>query len=308
LAAPDDHALAADLAERAGRLLLDLRARGGDPGALRNAGDRQSHEFLMKELARARPKDAVLSEEGRDDKARLSAKRVWIVDPLDGTREFGEPERQDWAVHVALWSREAAGVGEFSGTRDASAAPKTWSGTREAPAIKGDLIAGAVALPAQGRVLSTTSATAPAAQVAERPDRWGSSRRPSEGAPAETPPGPGAQRPLRMVVSRTRASQLVKDVAARISAEIVPCGSAGAKAATVITGENDVYLHSGGFYEWDTAAPVAVARQHGFHVSRIDGAPVAYNQEDPLLPDILVCRPAIAGLLLNAIRETKHAI
>jgi len=117
-----------------------------------------------------------------------------------------------------------------------------------------------------------------------------------------------AQRPLRMVVSRSRASQLVKDVAALISADLVPCGSAGAKVATVITGENDVYLHSGGFYEWDTAAPVAVARQYGFHVSRIDGAPVAYNQEDPLLPDILVCRPAIADLLLNAIREAAHAI
>jgi 3'(2'), 5'-bisphosphate nucleotidase len=296
LSAPDDHALAADLAERAGRLLLDLRAKGGDPGALRDAGDRQSHEFLMAELARERPADAVLSEEGLDDKARLAAGRVWIVDPLDGTREFGEPGRTDWAVHVALWSRTAPAE---------SRAP---SGMGTASAGAGDLIAGAVALPAQGRTLSTTPATDQAAQVAQRPDRWGDFRRPSEGAPAGISPGPGAQRPLRLVVSRSRASQLVKDVAALINAELVPCGSAGAKVATVITGENDVYLHSGGFYEWDTAAPVAVARQHGFHVSRIDGAPVAYNQEDPLLPDILVCRPAIAGLLLNAIRETKHAI
>jgi len=249
LPALDDHALAADLAERAGRLLLDLRAKGGDPDALRHAGDRQSHEFLMAELARERPDDAVLSEEGVDDKARLAADRVWIVDPLDGTREFGEPGRTDWAVHVALWA--------------------------------GDLIAGAVALPAQNRVLSTI-------------------------APM-TSPGPGAQRQLRMVISRTRASALVKDVAARLDAELVPCGSAGAKVATVITGENDVYLHSGGFYEWDTAAPVAVARQRGFHVSRVDGSQVSYNQEDPLLPDILVCRPAIAPVLLNAIREA-HAI
>jgi 3'(2'), 5'-bisphosphate nucleotidase len=254
LPAVDDHALAADLAERAGQLLLTLRAQGGDPGALRNAGDRQSHEFLMAELAKARPSDAVLSEEGIDDKARLTADRVWIVDPLDGTREFGEPGRTDWAVHVALWARDAPG----------------------------GLIAGAVALPAQGRVLSTTSATGEADLAAERP--------------------------LRMAVSRSRASQLVKEVAALINAELVPCGSAGAKAVTVITGENDVYLHSGGFYEWDTAAPVAVARQHGLHVSRIDGSPVRYNQRDPLLPDILVCRPAIADLLLNAIREAAHAI
>jgi 3'(2'), 5'-bisphosphate nucleotidase len=207
---------------------------------MRNAGDRQSHEFLMAELARKRPDDAVLSEEGIDDKARLIADRVWIVDPLDGTREFGEPGRNDWAVHVALWARDASAVsGELPGTRTASAVPAD------------------------------------------------------------------AQRQLRMVVSRSRASALVKDVAARLNAELVPWGSAGAKVATVITGENDVYLHSGGFYEWDTAAPVAVARANGFHVSRIDGSPVVYNQEDPLLPDILVCRPAIAPVLLNAIRSAN---
>ena len=254
----DDDALAADLAERAGHLLLTLRANGGDPDELRKAGDRQSHEFLMAELARERPGDAVLSEEGIDDKARLTAERVWIVDPLDGTREFGEEGRSDWAVHVALWSRDAAGG-------------------------RGDLIAGAVALPAQGRVLSTA-------------------------APVPSPADDGAGRPLRMVVSRSRASQLVRDVAALIGAELVPCGSVGAKVATVVMGENDVYLHSGGFYEWDTAAPVAVARPGGFHVSRIDGAQVRYNQDNPLLPDILVCRPANAAVLLNAIREATHAI
>jgi len=258
----DDHALAADLAERAGKLLLDLRAKGGDPKALRDAGDRQSHEFLMAELARVRPDDAILSEEGIDDKARLSADRVWIVDPLDGTREFGEPGRTDWAVHVALWARNAEGS-------------------------EGNLIAGAVALPAQDRVLATSGKAA-----AER----------------STQPDPETHRPLRMVVSRTRASDLVKAVGARLNAELVPCGSAGAKVATVIMGENDVYLHSGGFYEWDTAAPVAVARQRGFHVSRIDGSGVVYNQEDPLLPDILVCRPAIAPVLLDAIREATYAI
>jgi 3'(2'), 5'-bisphosphate nucleotidase len=255
----DDRALAAELAERAGKLLLELRAAdgGGDPGALRDAGDRQSHEFLMAELARARPDDAVLSEEGVDDKARLGAGRVWIVDPLDGTREFGEAGRTDWAVHVALW---------------------TW----DAPDGSDGLVAGAVALPAQGKVLSTF----------------------------DPPPYPAAadgREPLRMVVSRSRASQLVKDVAALVGAELVPCGSAGAKAATVVTGENDVYLHSGGFYEWDTAAPVAVALAAGLHVSRIDGSPVAYNQDNPFLPDILVCRPAIAGQLLNAIREATDA-
>jgi 3'(2'), 5'-bisphosphate nucleotidase len=261
----DDHALAAGLAGRAGQLLLDLRASGGDPKTLRDAGDRRSHEFLMAELAKARPADAVLSEEGLDDKARLTADRVWIVDPLDGTREFGEPERTDWAVHVALWARTG-------------------------PAPQGDLIAGAVALPAQHRVLATNDAPQ------------------ASGDTGQTNGGPGAERPLRMVVSRTRASDLVKAVAARLDAELVSWGSAGAKAATVILGENDVYLHTGGFYEWDTAAPVAVARANGFHVSRVDGSDVRYNQENPLLPDILVCRFAIADRLLEAIREATYAI
>jgi 3'(2'), 5'-bisphosphate nucleotidase len=265
LTTADDHALARDLAEEAGQLLLALRAghsreQGGGPDELRKAGDRRSHEFLAARLAELRPSDAVLSEEGVDDKGRLSADRVWIVDPLDGTREFGEEGRADWAVHVALWER-AAGNG-----------------------AAGDLTAGAVALPAQGTVLSTLNPFSP------------------------TDPAPSvSSAPLRMVVSRSRASQLVKDVAVRLGAELVPCGSAGAKAATVITGETDVYLHSGGFYEWDTAAPVAVARAAGLHASRIDGGSLTYNRDDPLLPDILVCRPAIAGLLLDAIREVTHA-
>lgn len=246
----DDHALARDLAGDAGQLLLRLREGGfADPDALRKAGDRQSHEFLMERLAQARPGDAVLSEEGVDGRERLSADRVWIVDPLDGTREFGEEGRTDWAVHVAL-------------------------------AERGELTAGAVALPAQDKILNTLE-------------------------PPATPVP--AERKLRLVVSRTRASQLVKDVAALLKAEFVPCGSAGAKTATVITGETDVYLHSGGFYEWDTAAPVAVARAAGLHASRIDGSDLAYNREDPLLPDILVCRSAIADLLLNAIREATNA-
>lgn len=246
----DDHALARDLAGDAGQLLLGLRAGGfADPDTLRKAGDRQSHEFLMERLAQSRPGDAVLSEEGVDGRERLSADRVWIVDPLDGTREFGEEGRGDWAVHVALWER-------------------------------GELTAGAVALPAQDKILNTLEP-------------------PATPAPAD--------RKLRLVVSRTRASQLVKDVADALGAEFVPCGSAGAKTATVITGETDVYLHSGGFYEWDTAAPVAVARAAGLHASRIDGAGLVYNRENPLLPDILVCRPAIADRLLNAIREATNA-
>ena len=247
----DDHVLARDLAGQAGRRLLELRAQGGDPDVLRKAGDRLSHEFLVAELAGLRPDDVVLSEEAADNPARLGARRVWIVDPLDGTREFGEPGRTDWAVHVALWEQ-------------------------------GELTAGAVALPAQGTVLSTLE------------------------PPPEPPPGP-ASAPLRIVVSRSRPPRFVRNISGLIDAELVPLGSAGAKVAAVINGEVDAYVHGGGFYEWDTAAPVAVARAAGLHASRIDGSALAYNQADLLMPDILVCRPAVAGTLLQAIREVTNA-
>jgi 3'(2'), 5'-bisphosphate nucleotidase len=260
----DDHALARDLAEQAGQRLLELRAHGGGPDVLRKAGDRLSHEFLTRELADRRPGDVVLSEEGADNPARLDARRVWIVDPLDGTREFGEPGRTDWAVHVALWER-----GGTSGP--------------------GDLTAGAVALPAQGKVLSTTAGAEQQQSSAGAAGAGGASGR------------------IRIVVSRTRAPQFVRDISDLVDAELVSLGSAGAKVAAVVDGEVDAYVHGGGFYEWDTAAPVAVARAAGFHASRIDSSALAYNQADLLMPDILVCRPAVAGVLLQAIREVTNA-
>jgi len=250
-----DDALARDLAVAAGRRLLTLRAQyddavaagaAADPSRLRRDGDQLSQDFLAAELARLRPQDAVLSEEGADDPARLSASRVWIVDPLDGTREFGEPGRSDWAVHVALWQR-------------------------------GQLVAGAVALPAQGRVLS--SAEPPAV--------------PAEGRPASTP--------LRLMVSRSRPPAFVQRLADLLGAELVPLGSAGAKAAAVITGEADGYVHSGGQYEWDSAAPVAVALAAGLHASRLDGSHLLYNQAVPYLPDILMSPAGLAPSLLQAI-------
>jgi 3'(2'), 5'-bisphosphate nucleotidase len=250
----DDHVLARDLAGAAGERLLALRAEGGDPHALRKAGDRLSHEFLVAELAQRRPGDHVLSEEAADDPARLSADRVWIVDPLDGTREFGEEGRTDWAVHVALWERGTGGQGE--------------------------LTAGAVALPAQGETLSTVN-------------------------PLPLPPA--ADDPLRIMVSRSRPPAFATAVADLIGADTVPLGSAGAKIAAVISGEADAYIHGGGFYEWDSAAPVVVARAAGFHASRVDGSELRYNQADLLVPDILVCHPAQAERLLQAIQEGLHA-
>jgi 3'(2'), 5'-bisphosphate nucleotidase len=290
--AGDDHTLARELAAEAGERLLELRARGGDPDMLRKAGDRLSHEFLTAELTARRPGDVVLSEEGADDPARLTARRVWIVDPLDGTREFGEPGRTDWAVHVALWER--AGGGE--------------------------LTAGAVALPAQGHVWSTATpgqqhqgaiGAAITAPMGHRVHGGAGSDGTDEPGVADVVSGAdgggaGGGR-VRIVVSRTRAPRLVRDISDLIDAELVPLGSAGAKVAAVVSGQADAYVHAGGFYEWDTAAPVAVARAAGYHASRIDGSPLAYNQADLLMPDILVCRPALAGPLLQAIREVTNA-
>lgn len=236
-----DHELAARLATQAGELLLAVRNELADaPVAERKAaGDKRSHDFLMKALGAERPGDAVLSEEGDDDAVRLRAQRVWIVDPLDGTREFSEPGREDWAVHVALWE-------------------------------SGELVAGAVALPAQGFTLAT---------------------------PHVAPP-PAHHGPPRIVISRTRPPAIALQVRERLAGTLVELGSAGAKVAAIIQGLADVYVHAGGQYEWDSAAPVAVARAAGLHTSRVDGSALVYNQPDALLPDLLVCRPEHAEAVL----------
>jgi len=249
----DDHALAAELAAGAGDVLLGLRRDRGfaDPRALKDAGDQAAHEYLMAELAARRPDDAVLSEEGKDDRARLDADRVWIVDPLDGTREFGEEGRDDWAVHVALWER---GTG---------------------------LTAGAVALPARGTTMST-----------------------ADPLPLPKPSG------LRIAVSRTRPPELVNDLVAwlterGIAASLVPMGSAGVKITAVLRGEVDAYVHAGGQYEWDSAAPVALVRAYGGHATRIDGSELVYNRAEVSLPDLLVCLPELASVLLEGIKDVR---
>ncbi|MCW2902786.1 MAG: inositol monophosphatase [Streptosporangiaceae bacterium] len=273
--AADDHVLAAWLAEEAGRLLLDLRAERGfaDPRGLMDAADRASHDHLAAALARYRPGDAVLSEEGPAESGappRLAADRVWIIDPLDGTREYGEEGRGDWAVHVALWE-------------------------------KGALKAGAVALPAKGKTLATSSGGG-----AEIIDADGSSRSPLRVRDLEDPGH------IRVTVSRSRPPRfmgaLTRYLADRgVSADLIPIGSAGAKIAAVLLGEVDAYVHAGGQYEWDSAAPVAVALAAGAHASRIDGAELAYNRQDPTLPDILVCHPELAPMLLAGIGDVDEA-
>ena len=241
----NDGAAAVEIAELAGARLLDLRATGGPADELKAAGDRCSHELIIAELHRRFPDDAVLSEEAADDHGRLGRERVWIIDPLDGTREFSEPPREDWAVHVAL-------------------------------VTGGELTVGAVALPARGLTLSTaTPVPMPAAHDG----------------------------PLRVLVSRTRPTEHARLLAEQLGAELVPMGSAGAKAMAVVLGEADIYAHSGGQYEWDSAAPVAVAAAAGMHVSRLDGSPLRYNQADPWLPDVLICRPELAGRVIELCRR-----
>jgi 3'(2'), 5'-bisphosphate nucleotidase len=241
----DDHRLSAWLATVAGVRLEGLRTEGLEGKELKDAGDQLGHSILMQLLATYRPDDAVLSEEGKDDKVRLTRDRVWIVDPLDGTREYSEPPRDDWAIHVALWEN-------------------------------GDLVAGAVAQPG----MDTTFSTADPPMVAPR-----TSTRP------------------RIAVSRTRPPAFVEVLAGEIDAELVPMGSAGAKVISVVRDVSDIYVHAGGQYEWDSAAPVVVARAAGLHTSRADGKALAYNQEDVWLPDLLVCRPELAETVSSFVRD-----
>ena len=241
----DDHELSAWLATVAGDLLLEVRGQGLEGRELKDAGDQASHELLMTLLAEHRPDDAVLSEEGKDDKVRLTSSRVWIVDPLDGTREFSEPPRDDWAVHVALWQ-------------------------------DGSLVAGAVAQPGMDQTFSTGAPPVVPARTSVRP---------------------------RIAVSRTRPPAFVEALAAEIDAELVPMGSAGAKVISVARDVTDAYVHAGGQYEWDSAAPVVVAAAAGLHTSRADGAELKYNQDDVLLPDLLVCRPELADSITDFVRR-----
>lgn len=238
-----DGELAAQMAVAAGKILIEVRDSSLVTGkALGKTGDMTANAFLMGAIAQMRPDDGVLSEESADDKSRLEKSRVWVIDPVDGTREYGDA-RTDWAVHVGL-------------------------------AIDGVAEIGAVALPGLGLVLRSDA--------------------PPKLPPINTPP--------RMVVSRTRPAAEAVAVTELIGGELVPMGSAGAKAMAVVRGEADVYLHSGGQYEWDSCAPVAVAKAAGLHTSRMDGRPLRYNEDNTYLPDLLICRPEITDQVQAAIK------
>jgi 3'(2'), 5'-bisphosphate nucleotidase len=241
----DDHAFAAWAATVAGERLEALRSQGLEGKELKDAGDQLGHAILMRLIGTYRPDDAVLSEEGKDDKVRLTKSRVWIVDPLDGTREYSEPPRDDWAIHVALWQ-------------------------------DGDLTAGAVAQPGMATTFSTAHPPVVPPRTTDRP---------------------------RIAVSRTRPPAFVEALADEIGADTVPMGSAGAKVISVARDVTDIYVHAGGQYEWDSAAPVVVARAAGLHTSRADGAELKYKQEDVWLPDLLVCRPELAAVVAGFVQR-----
>ena len=245
-----DAALAADVAKQAGELLLAVREEVGfdDPYDLGDAGDKRANDLILDRLQRDRPGDAVLSEEAVDDVSRVHADRVWIVDPVDGTREFSWPGRTDWAVHVALWQRSGGIVG---GITDA-----------------------AVALPARGEVYRTDTVT---------------------------PPPPRTEGPIRITASASRPPAVLWRLRDVMDIQMVRIGSAGAKAMAVVRGDVDAYVHAGGQWEWDSAAPAGVVAAAGLHASRLDGAPLIYNRRDPYLPDLLMCRAELADVLLDGI-------
>lgn len=242
-----DQQLASRVATEAGAMLVELRdelvAEGIHYWDLKDEGDVAGHRYIMSALTAARPDDVILSEEAADNRRRLNAERVWIIDPIDGTNEFAEHPRHDWAIHIALWEA-------------------------------GELTAASVALP----TLGVTFDASPAAVV---------------------PPSTRA-RPL-LVTSRSRNPYCAVMVANALGCDVARLGSAGAKAMAIVMGEADIYVHDGGMYQWDSAAPSAVAKAAGLHVSRIDGSPLEYNKESLWLPDFLVCRSELAEPALKAL-------
>jgi 3'(2'), 5'-bisphosphate nucleotidase len=259
-----DAALAAELAQAAGELLLGVRDElgFGDPPALGAAGDKRANAMILERLRAERPDDGVLSEEAHDNLARLTKDRVWIIDPLDGTREFSICGRDDWAVHVALWQAPQDGHAEIT----------------DAEITDAEITDAAVALPALGELYRSDTVTATG----------------SSGA---------ADRPIRVAVSTSRPPSLLYRMRHTVALEAVPIGSAGAKAMAVVRGDVDAYLHAGGQWEWDNAAPAGVVLAAGLHASRLDGSPLRYNQLDPYLPDFLMCRLEVAPTLLDAVQR-----
>ncbi len=256
-------AFAARIAEAAGHRLLSLRASGRwpDEGVLGDVADQAADGYLQGSLRAAFPDDGILSEETKDAPERLARRWTWIVDPLDGTKEYSQG-RHDWAVHVGA-------------------------------ALDGRPFLGAVALPAAGRVMrGVLAAGRVGAWLQGEGGEW-----PTELARDE---GAASGRRLRIAVSRSHTPDFVARVARGLDdAELVPCGSVGFKVAMLLFGRADVYVHKKGLKEWDTCAPEIVARAAGWSVCRFDGQEQRYNRPDPRNDEIVVCRPWLRERVLR---------
>jgi 3'(2'), 5'-bisphosphate nucleotidase len=238
--------LAAQLAVDAGTHLRQLReteTRSLDwtPWELGDHGDMAAHHYLLDRLAENRPEDSVLSEEGRDDRARLDAERVWIIDPLDGSHDYSSGHSPDYAVHVALVS-------------------------------DGQPIAAAVSVPESNEVFATDDTF---------------------------PDDPHRVNPV-IIASRAQARWGVA-IAEMLGGSALIAGSAGVKAMAVVRGDADAYIHPSGLYEWDACAPAAVAAAAGLEVCDIDGHPLEYNKDYPVIRGFIIARPRFLEPVLRAL-------
>ncbi|WP_418888542.1 3'(2'),5'-bisphosphate nucleotidase CysQ [Mycolicibacterium neoaurum] len=280
------------VAAEAGELLLAVREEVGfyDPYELGDAGDRRANTFILNRLAELRPGDAVLSEEAVDDLSRVHADRVWIVDPVDGTREYSMAGHADWAVHIALWQRHGIAPGAApAATNQTGAAPAATDRPGAAPAATNQPGAAPAATDDRGAITDAAVAL-PALHQVYRTD-------------TVTPPLPRRDGPIRITASAYRPPAVLWWLREQMDIEVVRIGSAGAKAMAVVRGDVDAYIHAGGQWEWDSAAPAGVLWAAGLHATRLGGAPLVYNRRDPYLPDLLMCRPELAGPLLDTIRS-----
>jgi len=261
-------AFAARIAAEAGRRLVGLRASGRwtDEGILGDVGDQAADGYLQGYLRGRYPDDGLLSEETVDAAERAGKRLVWIVDPLDGTKEYSSG-RHDWAVHVGL-------------------------------TIDGKPALGAVALPAIDRVLTgVCGGGIVQAAVTGSDGEW------PQAFAADA--GPSSGQPLRLACSRSHTPEWMQRFARELGgAELVPCGSVGFKVAMLLFGKADVYVHQKGLKEWDTCAPEAIARAAGWTVCRFDGSDQRYNQRDPRNDQIVVCRTRLRERVLAGLASS----
>jgi 3'(2'), 5'-bisphosphate nucleotidase len=266
----NDHELARKLARETGTLLIGLRNHAASLSSgedethsvlaqevLGSEGDRVAHDYLMEQFTLHRPDDVVLSEEGDLEVARLNAKRVWIIDPLDGTAQYSSGG-DDFAVHIALWEAGSSAASQIS--------------------------VASVAVPARNELWSMD-------EPIQRYQPNGS--------------------PIRILVSRSRPPREINQVIEKLEqafpdrgkVEVIPMGSVGAKVGAILADSADVYFNSGGFYEWDLAAPLGIAVHNGLSVSDCSGKQIELNKVELKVKDILICRPELTATIVMALEK-----